>query len=80
MESLIKVSKTKVEFLETLDLLSIGKIRQIELCIRGQCCNEQWYLCKKGAMTASKSHELRIKMKKFRKRGGGLVERKKILK
>ena len=80
MESLIKVSKTKVEFLETLDLLSIGKIRQIELCTRGQCCNEQWYLCKKGAMTASKSHELRIKMKKFRKRGGGLVERKKILK
>ena len=80
MESLIKVSKTKVEFLETLDLLSIRKIRQIKLCTRGQCCNEQWYLCRKGAITASKSHELIIKMKKFRKRGRGVVERKKILK
>ena len=69
-----------MEFLETLDLLSIRKIRQIKPCTRGQCCNEQWYLCRKGAITASKSHELIIKMKKFRKRGGGVVERKKILK
>ena len=42
---LIKLSKTKVEFLENLELLSIEKTRQIEVCTRGQCCNEQWYLC-----------------------------------
>ena len=39
IESLIKLSKTKLEFLENLDLLS-EKIRQIEVCTRGQCCNE----------------------------------------
>ena len=31
IESLTKLSKTKVEFLENLDLLSIEKIRQIEV-------------------------------------------------
>ena len=41
IESLIKLSKTKVEFLENLDLFSIEKFRQIEVCTRGQCCNEQ---------------------------------------
>ena len=41
IESFIKLSKTKVEFQENLDILSIEQIRQIELCTRGQCCNEQ---------------------------------------
>ena len=70
IESLIKLSKTKVEFLENFDMLSIEKIRQIELCTRGQCCNEQWYLCEKDVKIASKSHEVITKMKKVRKGGG----------
>ena len=52
-----KLSKTKVEFLENLDLLSIEKNRQIEVCTTGQCCNKQWHLCRKGIITASKAHE-----------------------
>ena len=39
IESLIKLSKTKVEFLENLDLLPVEKIRQTEVCTRGQCCS-----------------------------------------
>ena len=73
IESLINLSKTKVESLENLDILSIEKIRQIELCTRGQCCNEQWYLCRKGVITASKAIEVITKMKKVRKGGGGVV-------
>ena len=68
IESLIKLSKTKVEFLENFDILSIEKIRQIEL--RGQCCNDQWYLCEKVVIIASKAHEVTTKMKKVRKGGG----------
>ena len=41
IEILIKLSETKVQFLENLDLLSIEKIRQIEVCTTGQCYNEQ---------------------------------------
>ena len=70
IESLIKLSKTKVEFLENFDILSIEKIRQIELCTRSQCCNEQWYLCEKDVKIASKAHEVITKMKKVRKGGG----------
>ena len=62
-----------MEFLENLDILSIEKIRQIELCTRGQCCNEQWYLCRKGVITASKAIEVITKMRKVRKGGGGVV-------
>ena len=40
IESLIKLSKPKVELLENLDLLSVEKIRQTEVCTRGQCYNE----------------------------------------
>ena len=36
IESLIKLSKTKVVFLENLDMPSIEKNRKIALCIRGQ--------------------------------------------
>ena len=32
-----KLSKTKVEFLKNLDLLSIEKIRKIKVCSRSQC-------------------------------------------
>ena len=73
IENLIKLSKTKVEFLENLDLLPIEKIRQIEVCTRGQCCNEQWYVCRKGVITTSKAHQVTTKMKKVRKGGGGVV-------
>ena len=52
IEKLIKLSKTKVEFLENSDILSIEKIGQIELYTRDQCCNEQWYLCIKDVITA----------------------------
>ena len=62
-----------MEFLENLDLLSVEKIRQIEVCTTGQCCNEQCYLCRKGAITASKAHEIITKMKKVRKGGRGVV-------
>ena len=53
-ETDVKVNtlKSKAEFSENLDILSIEKIRQIELCIRGQCCNEQWYLCRKDVIKA----------------------------
>ena len=67
IESLTKLSKTKVEFLENLELLSIDKIREMEVCDRGQCYNEQWYLRRKGVITTSKVHEVITKMKKFRK-------------
>ena len=56
-------------FPENSDLLSIEKIRQIEVCTRGQFYNEQWYLCRKGVTTASKAHEVITKMKKVRKGG-----------
>ena len=59
-----------MEFLGNLDLLSIEKIRQFEVCTGGQCCNEKWYLCTKGDITASTTHEVITKMKKVRKRGG----------
>ena len=39
IESLIKLSKTKVEFLKNLDLHSLEKIRQIEVFTRGQAYN-----------------------------------------
>ena len=73
IENLIKLSKTKVEFLGNLDLLSIEIIRQIELCTRGQCCNEQWHLCRKGVITASKAHRVITRMRKVRKGHGGVV-------
>ena len=69
IEKLIKLSKTKVEFLENSDILSIEKIGQIELYTRGQCCNEQWYLCIKDVITAWKEHEVITNMKKVRKGG-----------
>ena len=63
-----------MQFLEKLDILSIETIRQIELCTRGQCCNEQLYcICRKGVITGSKGHEVILKMKKVRKGGGGVV-------
>ena len=64
IESLIKYSKTKVAFQKKLHILSIEKIRQIELCTRGQCCRGQWYLCRKGVITASKAHEVITKNEK----------------
>ena len=51
-------------------MLSIEKIRQIELCTRGQCCNEQWYLCEKDVKIASKAHEVITKIKKLEKEVG----------
>ena len=68
--SLIKLSKTKVEFLENLDMLSIEKIRQIEPSTRGRYCIEQWYFCRKGVIRASKAHEVIKKWKKLEKEVG----------
>ena len=62
IESLIKFLNIKVEFLENLDLLSVEKIRQIEVCTRDQCYNEQWHLRRKGFITASKAHEVITKI------------------
>ena len=68
---LSKVSRTKgLKGLLTIENLKAG---QIEVCTTGQCCNEHWYLCRKGVITASKAHEIIKKMKKFRKRDGGAV-------
>ena len=39
IESLIKLSKTKMEFLKNLDLHLLEKIRQIEVFTRGQSYN-----------------------------------------
>ena len=39
IDSLIKLSKTKVEFLRNLDLHLLEKIRQIEVFTRGQSYN-----------------------------------------
>ena len=64
IESLIKYSKSKVAFQKNLHILSIEKIRQIELCTRGQCCRGQWYLCRKGVITASITHEVITKNEK----------------
>lgn len=46
---------------ENLDLFSVGKIRQTEACTTRQNYNEQWYLCSKGVLTASKTHEVFLK-------------------
>ena len=62
-----------MEFLENLELLSIEKTRQIEVCTRGQCCNEQWYLSRKGVTTGSKAHEIITKMNNVRKGGSDVV-------
>ena len=72
IESLIKLSKTKVEILENLALLSIEKIREIEVWTRDQCYSEQWYLCRKDFITAWDEHEVMTKMKKVRKGDGGI--------
>ena len=40
IESLIKLSKTEVEFLKNLDLLLVASIRQTEKCTRSQFCIE----------------------------------------
>ena len=61
-----------MEFLENSDILSIEKIRQIELYTRGQCCNEQWYLCIKDVITAWKEHEVITNMGKKVRKGGGV--------
>ena len=45
----------------------------MEVCSRGQCCNEQWYLYRKGVITSSKAHEVITKQKKVRKGGGEIV-------
>ena len=58
----MKLLKTKVKFLDNLDVLSIEQIRQIEECTRGQCYSKQWYLCRKGVTTALKVHEVIIKI------------------
>ena len=39
----------------------------------GQCCNEQWYLCRKGFIKDVKAKEVITKMKKVRKGGGGVL-------
>ena len=41
IDSLMKLSKTNMEFLENLDIFPIEQIKQIESCTIGQCCNEQ---------------------------------------
>ena len=63
IENLKNLSKTKVEFLENLNLLSIEKIRQFEVFTRGKYCSERCYLCRKGAITASKAYEIITEMK-----------------
>lgn len=45
IESILKISKSKTEFLENLDLLSVETVIQIEVCSRSQCCNEKCYVC-----------------------------------
>ena len=62
-----------MEFLEKLDILSIEKIRQIELCTIGQCCSGQWHLCRRDVITVSKAHEVITRMKKVREGGRGVV-------
>ena len=54
IESLIKYSKTKVAFQKKLHILSIEKIRQMEVCSRGHYCDEQSYLCRKGVINSFK--------------------------
>ena len=61
-------------FLENLDLFSVEKFRQAEAYTRGQCYNEQWYLCRKGVITASKAHEIITKISKVSKGGRGVVK------
>ena len=61
-------------FLENLDLFSVEKFRQTEAYTRGQCYNEQWYLCRKGVITASKAHEIITKINKVSKGGRGVVK------
>ena len=47
---------------------------KIEACTRGQWYNEQWHLCRKGVITASKAHKIiKKKWKQVRKGGGGVV-------
>ena len=61
-----KVSRTKgLKGLLTIENLKDG---QIEVCTRGQCCNDHWYLCRKGVITASKAHEVIKYMKKIQQK------------
>jgi len=45
-------------------------LNNIEIITRGQSENEQWYLFRKGVITASKAHEVITKMNKLEKGGG----------
>ena len=58
-----------MDFLENLNLLSVGKIRQNKVCTtKRSMFNEQWYLYRKSV--ASKTHEVTTKMKKLEKEAG----------
>ena len=44
---------------------------EIEYHTRGQNTNELWFTCRKGVITGSKGHEVKTKMSKVKKGGGG---------
>ena len=52
---------------------SLNKIRDIEICTRGQSENESWFEYRKGVITGSKGHEVKTRMQKLQKHGGESV-------
>ena len=54
-------------------ILTVDNITKIELATHGQSDNENWFMFRKGVITGSKGHEVKIKMEKLYKGNGAVV-------
>jgi len=70
----IILSDGKEHFMENvLSLMTKENIKQIEIVTRGQSSCENWYVYRKGVITASKAHEVLTKMDKIIKGGSNYI-------
>ena len=71
IDDVIFMSNSIENFNENL-LINLTKlnISQIEILTRGQNTNECWYSYRKGVITASKGHDVKVRMEKIRKNMG----------
>ena len=61
------MSNSSVEFFENLKCMTSRDIKGIEKVTRGQNTNACWYTFRKGVITASKGHDVNVKMIKLSK-------------
>ena len=74
IDDIIFMSKSVEEFLTNIKFNFTNQtIEKIESITKGQSDNTAWFQFRKGTITASKSHEIKTKMEKFIKGGGGYI-------